>query len=224
MKTEWLSKKSSDTLLLFYNGWGMDKNVLNHFNFDCDVLMFYDYRSLSVGDLPDFSAYTTIRLLAWSMGVWAAANTLHLFDVEPEYAVAVNGSELPVDDSFGIPEKIYLLTEKGMDNRGRDKFLSRMFDSVEDRERFFTDNMPARELSEQIEELTQIRIASALNHNSIHWDKALISVNDRIFPSENLFNYWNEKTNVITLQSGHYPFFVLKNMIFSENIPKLLCF
>ena len=40
-------QRKTKKIILFFNGWGMDENVVNHLNSeDYDVLMFYDYNSL----------------------------------------------------------------------------------------------------------------------------------------------------------------------------------
>ena len=46
--------------------------------------------------------------------------------MKPERCVALNGTTRPVDDEYGIPVKINELTEKGMNERGREKFFQRM--------------------------------------------------------------------------------------------------
>ena len=48
MKYKWLNKEVNNSkLILFFNGWGMDDNVVKHLDVeDYDVLMFYDYNTL----------------------------------------------------------------------------------------------------------------------------------------------------------------------------------
>ena len=52
--------------------------------------------------------------------------------MKPERCVALNGTTRPVDDEYGIPVKIYELTEKGMNERGREKFFLRMLDGADE--------------------------------------------------------------------------------------------
>ena len=46
MRIEWLNKKGSDRVIVFFHGWGMDAAGVSHLQIEDDVLMCYDYRSL----------------------------------------------------------------------------------------------------------------------------------------------------------------------------------
>ena len=47
MKYKWLNRGENNKIILFFNGWGMDENVVKHLDCeDYDVLMFYDYNTL----------------------------------------------------------------------------------------------------------------------------------------------------------------------------------
>lgn len=206
MRIEWLNKKGGRRLVVFYNGWGMDGRAVCHLKAEEDVLMCFDYRSLEDMVFPDLSAYTEIRVIAWSMGVWAAANTESRLQVRPQEFIALNGTEFPVDDLLGIPLRPYRLTEDGLDEKGRDKFFARMFSRKEEYIRF-EEHMPCRDLSGQREELSAIRRQSTVLKNEIHWNKIYISGQDVIFPVANL-QRWAEKkeTPIRFIPDGHYPF------------------
>ena len=113
MRIEWLNKKGSDRVIVFFHGWGMDAAGVSHLQIEDDVLMCYDYRSLDFA-FPDLGYYRCIYVVAWSMGVWAADRVISRLEMKPERCVALNGTTRPVDDEYGIPVKIYELTEKGM--------------------------------------------------------------------------------------------------------------
>lgn len=206
MKTEWLACNKTDRLILFFNGWGMDKCAVEHLRISSDLLMCYDYRTLYASDFPDLTAYKKIDVIAWSMGVWAAANVLTETGLKSEISVAICGTEKPVDDNYGIPTNIYELTQKGMDERGRKKFFSRMFVEKAEKERFAS-HTPKRELWEQLEELEAIHRLSTENQNTYHWDCAYVAENDIIFPTLNQEAYWQGMTEIIHLPGGHYPFY-----------------
>ena len=76
MKQRFIKKENNPRLLLFFAGWGSDERLFDRPVADgYDYLLCFDYRS------PDFDyalldGYREIRLLAWSMGVWAAGQTL----------------------------------------------------------------------------------------------------------------------------------------------------
>ena len=54
MRIEWLNKKGSGRVIVFFHGWGMDAAGVSHLQMEDDVLMCYDYRSLDF-DFPDLS-------------------------------------------------------------------------------------------------------------------------------------------------------------------------
>lgn len=210
MRIEWICKKNAGRVVLFFNGWGMDGRCIAHLSSESDVVNVYDYRELA-GTCPFRQEdYQEIRLVAWSMGVWAAANVLPRWNLRPQSCVALNGTEHPVDDYCGIPVKIYELTEKGMDERGREKFFSRMLADPDQRMRFL-ENRPQRELAEQCEELGCIRRQAAGLQNSIRWDRIYISEKDVIFPVANQQNAWAGRAGIQLLKGGHYPFYEFRN-------------
>lgn len=202
----WLSKKGSGRAVVFFNGWGMDETAVAHLKGEADVLVVYDYRSLSESCPEALRHYRETAVIAWSMGVWAAANILPFWPIRPRHCIALNGTERPIDDRYGIPVRVYELTEKGMDARGREKFFHRMLSGPEERLRFAA-NRPARPLSEQCEELERIHRQSMEGRQGIPWTKAYISRQDVIFPEQNQQDWWRDKVPVLRLEGGHYPFY-----------------
>lgn len=212
MRTEWLYKEGTGRVVVFFNGWGMDRAAAAHLKSGCDVLAVYDYRQLEAAVFPSLSAYHEIYIVAWSMGVWAAANLLPELPIRPTACIALNGTERPVNDSFGIPENVYILTEKGMNERGREKFFARMLSDREDISRFEA-SKPSRQLAEQCEELCAVRKQSICKTNTIVWDKIFIGEKDVIFPPVNQKNWWQQErgNEVILLDTGHYPFYCFES-------------
>lgn len=210
MRIEWLCKKNAGRVIVFFNGWGMDAAAVSHLVTNSDVVMFYDYRTLECDVLPSLVKYKEVYIVAWSMGVWAAAHVVPLLGVIPTFSVALNGSERPVDDRYGIPCQVYALTEKGMNERGREKFFSRMLASREELTRF-KEHKPDRDLGEQCEELVMVRKQSDWHKESISWTKIYIGNQDIIFPVKNLQNWWSGKAPITLLECGHYPFYCFRS-------------
>lgn len=156
MKRKWITKEGNRVLTLFFCGWGMDEHTVQHVRGMGDLLLFYDYRDISGEDAPEVEGYESVRVVAWSMGVWAASVLLSRWNIPVSCRVAINGTERPVDEHYGIHPKIYLLTERGMTEQGRDKFFARMFSGKEEMERF-KENRPCRAIDEQRDELRLIR-------------------------------------------------------------------
>lgn len=205
MRTEWVKQKGRGRVTLFFNGWGMDARVISHLKTEDDLVVFYDYRHLET--VPtDWSVYREVKVVAWSMGVWAAANTLPDWGIAPQTLIAFNGTECPVDNQYGIPVVSYRLTERGMNAEGREKFFARLFTEPSEREAFAS-RRPLRELPEQTEELSCIRKLSTEHKKCLKWNKVFISENDLIFPAHNQLTWWKDRAPVCLLSGGHYPFF-----------------
>lgn len=210
MRIEWLVKNNADQVVVFFNGWGMDKRIFPRLEGGMDLVVCWDYRTLSIDSKPSFTGYRKIHVVAWSMGVWAAANTLAEWGIHPAHLVAFNGTERPVDNRWGIPLPVYLLTERHIDEKGREKFFSRMFTDRKEEEKFFSCR-PERELVEQIQELQAIRMQSENYQHTLDWDKVYVSEKDLIFPVENQQNWWKERgIPTESLPTAHYPFYVFR--------------
>lgn len=207
MRIVWLNKKNRDRVIIFFNGWGMDENAVIRLSGIYDLLMVYDYRHLENKNFPVLEEYQEIFVVAWSMGVWAASNVIPELPFSPSRLIALNGTEHPVDDHWGIPCRSYQLTEKGMDEKGRKKFIQRMLADSQEIQRL-GENYSQRLLAEVCEELVCIRQQSTRMHNRLDWDKVYISEKDIIFPVKNQLNYWQGRcANIYNLSGGHYPFY-----------------
>ena len=196
MKYKWLNKEGNNKLILFFNGWGMNENVVKHLDCeDYDVLMFYDYNTLdSDFDFNSLSIYSEKNLIAWSMGVMVGGKYLDKLGLLKQ-TVAINGTLKPIDAEFGIHPKIYDLTIKGFDENGRDRFIKSMFD--ED-----VEIACSRNIENQHSELIALKNYKA--NETFKYNKVLISDNDKIIPTKSQVDFWGIEPN---LKGGHCPFF-----------------
>lgn len=207
MRIEWVCKESTPGVIVFFNGWGMDAGAVGHLEGGEDLVVVSDYRRVDAACLPSLEGYGRVRVVAWSMGVWAAARVLPEWGVRPERAVAVNGTGCPVDDAWGIPGRVYAVTERGMNAEGQRKFARRMFEEEEDFRRF-GEHAVARPAEEVREELVMIRRQCAAPAGAYPWDRAYVSSGDLIFPVANQRAYWEAQgVPVVPLEGGHYPFY-----------------
>lgn len=190
MKYKWLNKQNNKKLIIFFNGLGMDENVIKHLDAeDFDVVMFYDYNNLKTDFKPE--KYEEKYLIAWSMGVMVGT----LFDFGVRTACAINGTLRPIDARFGINPRIYDLTIRSFDS---EKFIQNMFDKP-------TEIKVSRESKNQKDELCAIKNYSA--NENFKYTKVLISDNDKIIPTKSQCAYWGLEPNV---KSGHCPFLLYK--------------
>lgn len=197
MEYKWLNKKNNSKLIVFYNGWGMDENIVTHLEFDeYDVLMFYDYNSLKTDfDFSILEKYTDKYLIAWSMGVMIAT----LFDINYKSKTAINGTLNPIDDNFGIPTRIYNLTIKNFSSESAEKFVNNMF--------LKSTILPKiNRKFENIKSELQALLNYQANQN-FKYDRVIISSDDKIIPTKNQIAFWRMSPNI---ESGHSPFYSFK--------------
>jgi biotin synthesis protein BioG len=200
MKYKWLNKLDNKKLIVFFNGWGMDENVVKHLVIDgFDLVMFYDYSNLDTDfNFQALDKYEETHLVAWSMGVMIGT----LFASKLKTLVsstAINGTLTPIDIENGIHPRIYDLTIRGFNEAGRDKFVSNMG----------LQNGDYKGRNDSIESLKNelIAIKNYKADEDFKYDKVLISNNDKIIPTKNQVNYWKQNPN---MECGHAPFYIFK--------------
>ena len=217
MKAEWIVREGSPDLLLFFNGWGMDRRVADWLvsawaDSDLsgrDVAVLYDYGDLAfpawVGEA--IHEARSVDLVAWSLGVWAALNA----GIEGiRRAVAINGTPVPIDAERGIPAEIFTGTLESWNDANRKRFERRMTGGVpaEVVEAVRSD----RAAADQQEELRSIgeAVARCPAGSSASWrfSKALIGGRDLIFTPENQRQAWLEAGVPVTEIAAmpHFPF------------------
>ena len=121
MKQTFIKKEGHPRLMLFFAGWGSEENLFRRpVEEGYDYLLCFDYRTLDF-DYTLIEGYTEIRLLAWSMGVWAASRAFTGHSFPWQMKLAVNGTPFPIDDRRGIPEMIFkgTLEHFSADTNGR---------------------------------------------------------------------------------------------------------
>jgi biotin synthesis protein BioG len=223
MKAEWIVRRKDPDLLLFFNGWGMDRRLADHLVSACserqapgpDIVLLYDYRDLT---LPEWlgeaiAGVRSVDLLAWSLGVWVAA---HAGLDRVDRAVAVNGTCFPVDATRGIPPEIFKGTLEQWSDASRARFDRRMFARVSPER--YQPLRSARLSGEQQEELRVIGEAVSAGQGTRRsiwrYSKAFVGGADLIFMPENQRRAWHEiGVPVIEIaEMPHFPFFHLDTL------------
>ncbi|MDR0699917.1 MAG: DUF452 family protein [Tannerella sp.] len=213
------------SLLLFFSGWGMDEHpFMEYLPVDRDCMICYDYRSLAF-DESLLAPYKQVRVVAWSMGVWAASRVLSARRLLITESVAINGTPWPVDDERGIATAIFHGTLEGLNEETLRKFRRRMCGS-KDAFAHFMEHAPRRTVENLREELVQIAKLSSGNHPystgnhspamrsssssvencspSFVWDKVYVGLYDKIFLPAHQRNAW-KGGNTIMVECEHYP-------------------
>ena len=191
-------------LLLFFTGWGMDEHPFRAFLPAAnDCLLCYDYKTLTF-DAALLCGYDRVKVVAWSLGVWAAATVLPGCQLPPGDRIAVNGTHYPVDERRGIPLGIFQGTLNGLNEAALAKFRRRMCGSREACERFLR-AAPRRGIDDLREELRCLGDAAVHRPApAFAWSHIFIGEQDRIFPAENQARAW-EGGNIAFATTPHYP-------------------
>lgn len=206
MQYHWLNKQNNDKLIIFFGGWSFDYKPFEFLKCDdFDVLMFYGYNTI---EMPlNAGRYNETYLIAWSMGVFAA---YFLKDILPEFTkkIAVNGTPFPVHNELGIPEKPFLLTLRHAKTGLEGKFYQNIFSDSKEYERYMN-NPVERSIENRENELKSLYKLIQKTNISYEkfYDKALISSNDKIIPTNNQINFWSQQTPYEIIESGHFPYY-----------------
>jgi pimeloyl-[acyl-carrier protein] methyl ester esterase len=209
MKTYIRRREKNKHLVVLFGDWGTDENVYVPLCDDgFDFILFYSYSSDEALVLPEMKVYEKITLIGWSLGVWAAEYLALKTGIKPDITIAVNGTPVPADDTYGIPLHIFEGTLNNITEENIDKFYLRMFGDKRSLQSNL-DRMPHRTLKSLHDELRWLynRIMEQ-KEPGFRWDYAVTSDIDRVFPSKNLDGYWEKEKNTkhIILQNPHYPF------------------
>lgn len=208
---------NNSKLRLFFSGWSASPELFTRMEAetDTDLWICYDYRDLNFEE--NLSAYQEIQLIAWSLGVWVASFLFEGKAISFTSATAINGTPNPVHNESGIPEVIFLGTLQNMTEEGLYRFNRRMYGSqtiLQQHEQY-----PVRPISEIQEELQVLyqHIKKEGVLSPTFWTNAVLSKADRIFPIDNLRNYWSRYCPKTEIEAPHYPFHLWKQW---KEIPK----
>jgi biotin synthesis protein BioG len=212
MQSYWIQRQHHRQLLLFFAGWGSDfRPFLPIPAQEMDVLMLYDYRDMTLPDELEamFAGYQTVNVLAWSLGVWVANKVLSPLQLSINEAIAINGTLSPIDNQLGIPTDVFEGTLQNMSPINMVKFNRRMFGNNSHQAQF-QQHAPQREVNELKTELALLQQLTHPSNNKI-FTKALISSDDRIFPTAHQYQFWEELVTTHEAPAGHFPFYGYEN-------------
>lgn len=204
MTCEFISRNNQSRLIVIFAGWSTDPSFYSHISYPgWDVLVVSDYSDLNF-PAKILEEYSTVALFAWSLGVYAASRCFPF--EKTSLAVAVNGTEHPVDDSFGIPEDIFFGTASSLNERNLIKFRRRMagsaFKDIADK----FSSAPIEKLKSQLDFIGKDS-KNADRHMTSLWHRAYVSKSDMIFPADAQISSWgnhHSKPQIVTLDAPHY--------------------
>ena len=209
MQAHWLNKNNNKNLIVFFAGWSFDYYPFIGKEDSYDILAVYDYNNLSIPkEFEDFQHYENKNLIAWSMGVFTAYLLKDYFK-DFDYKLAINGTVTPVDDSFGIPVRMFELTLKHAAKGLEGKFYQNLF--LTDKEYNIYSSYPVRRTIEnrvsELENLYKLIKNTNIEYEKFY-DRAIVSDYDKIIPPKNqIASHTKNNVPVITVPYGHYLFY-----------------
>ncbi len=221
MKTTWLRKEGAEELLLFFNGWGMDRRIGDHLlaeslsdGFQADLLVCHDYRTLQPESalMGEASRYKRITVVAWSFGVWVAQ---HVALPPIKCAIAINGTLHPVNAERGISPEVFQATLATYSEKSRNRFNRRMCGSGE-AYTIFSSMSPDRSVDDQREELGRLQehflIELPACGTAWNYTHAIIGGRDLVVPAEQQYRAWKGLPQTVIADMPHFPFFHFRNL------------
>lgn len=212
--------EGNTSLLLFFAGWGAEPCMFGYNgtadNGSCDILMCYDYRDMQF-DTSVLEGYSGIAVLGWSMGVWVAGHTLTQMESVNCPRIAVNGTPFPIHDTMGIPEAIFDGTLATLSDRTLTKFRRRMCGSSAAMEQLTGTSLsrPTDELRDELAAIGQAVRQSA--HDSFRWTKAIVGLDDLIFPPDNQQAAWKAAgVPATTLNIPHWDHVLFRKLLYED--------
>ncbi|HIV15041.1 MAG TPA: DUF452 family protein [Candidatus Avisuccinivibrio pullicola] len=180
-----------------------------------DVAIIYDYtkREERSGDWEVLTRASSLRVLAWSLGVKMAPLVLGKAQAKVNYALAYNGTPWGVDQDFGLPPRGYHYLMRFLKPESAQKLFSDMVGGT--MEPSFMENAPWREVEHLKEELTSLEAAPVQNA-AFKWNGALVGLSDRLFPPESQVRAWEKLQVPVRVLEGslhHYSAQVFKEVV-----------
>lgn len=202
---KYLINKNSDSLLIFFTGWGCDEYEFKHLETHSDVLILYDYSDLNLDF--DFSKYKELNLIAFSAGVFAAS--IMNFDFKTHKKIAISGNPYLFDENLGLSKEIqdvlYNITEKNADDFARNYLVK----TDEEWKIFHHSKRTLESCRAEFDSLKELYIANKQNIKDIY-DKALFGEDDLLFDIKAQRNFYGKRLNLIN-NARHSLFFRIKN-------------
>lgn len=208
-------------MILIFAGWSTDSHFYSHVSHEgWDVAVVSGYSDLSF-QANILDNYSTVSVFAWSMGVYVASQVLTNDQVS--LAVAINGTEFPAHDKFGIPVAIFEGTASSLSDRNLAKFRKRMagkqYESI--KESLDSCCYDVDSLRSELDFILDEGRLSDYKAGYLRWHRVYASTEDHIFPYQSQIKAWQNNPyhpEVITLNSPHYVdlFPIIKGVLPSE--------
>lgn len=196
-------------LILFFSGIGGNETLFSHLSLDSHTSLIFIHNYIDLNFYGDLSHWDEIyklsngkntSLIAWSMGVGIANYFVKELDfLNLDSKIAINGTKQAINLQNGIPPKIFNFTLKNIDSAA---FYHNVLESTPSSNiKLNTTN----ELKQELAFIYPLLLNSPAYNN--RWDLAIISKDDKIFPTSAQISSWDlSKTKTHFLSLPHFIF------------------
>ncbi|MEE3349298.1 MAG: pimeloyl-ACP methyl esterase BioG family protein [Candidatus Gastranaerophilaceae bacterium] len=196
---------NSDTLLLFFTGWGCDEYEFEYIKSSTDVLILYDYTDLNFDF--DFSKYKKFDLIAFSAGIFIAS--IMNFNFKINKKIAISGNPYLFDEYYGLSSKMQDLLYNITEETAEDFAKNYLVKTDEEWQNFHPSRRTLESCRTEFDSLKEIYND---NKNKIKdiYDFALFGEDDHIFNITAQKKFYKERTKIIK-NSRHNIFSKIEN-------------
>lgn len=206
MRHKQIVDTGSESVTLWFLGWGFDDGAAEHMETVGDTILLWDYTDLSHNLRLD--RWGGVEVVAWSMGVWAAERLIADRAIpHPARATAICGTPMPCDAAAGIGAMAIEMTADNWCEANRAKFARKMSRSAE-QAATIAPLLARRAAADQRAELRSIADAQKTPlPTHMTWDEAIVGLRDRIFPPAAQRLWWDDHAKAIReMDIPHWPF------------------
>lgn len=205
---------NNENILLIFGGFASHPSHFLPFipaHYDFMLLFHYQHLDFSVlkSLLQNLNKESKITLLAFSMGVFVARIFMESSQDSNHFArkIAINGTEFGIHSKFGIPPKLFKLTQKAFNlTTFKHNLFGKFFNQTHNFE-FLDSNILREELGFFIQTCPQFDTITS----EIFWDKILISKQDLVFDTQSQKNFWIDfkgaQERILDIDAPHFVFF-----------------
>lgn len=202
---KYLINNNSDTLLIFFTGWGCDEYEFEHLSAVCDVLLLYDYSDLKFDF--DFSKYKKFNLIAFSAGVFVSS--LFNFDFKINKKIALSGNPYLFDEHFGLSDNMQKILCSVTVETADDFARNYLVKTDEEWKNFHNSKRNVESCQMELENLKALYETHKQAVKDT-FDAALIGDDDPIFNVSAQKEFYGSRLNIIK-HARHNLFFRIKN-------------
>ncbi len=203
----YLIDNDSDSIILFFTGYGCDEYEFEHLKSKSDILLLYDYSDMDLSLNFDFSKYKEVNLIGFSAGVFVAS--VFNFNFEVKRKIALSGNPYLFDEHYGITKEMQdvlcNITEETADDFARNYLIK----TDEEFSKFHHSHRTIDSCKKEFKSLKKLYSAKKHSIKDI-FDWAIIGENDPIFNVKAQKDFYAQRLKIVK-NARHNLFFRIQN-------------